>query len=115
MLRASLNEKLARLLRPKPFPPGEQLVSLGMYGDEFIMLIEGTLLVKDACTGYDGQQVDGKPPGGIVVTSTDHTPFIGLAACLGDEQLTRVKQRTDQWAVDSDSYCDTLWVRRLAF
>ena len=97
-------EQLACLLRPKAFPPAEDLVAPGAYGEDFIILLIGSLTVVN-----DGEKVIRQ------VQDSDREPIVGLAACLADPQLKRVKQRTDTWTVKSDAHCDTVWVRRKAF
>ena len=122
------------MLRPKAFPPEEDLVAAGAYGDEFIILLTGSLRVVDtararaqagAGAGASSSAEDNiaiRPSSSAeednvvrVVQDSDREPIVGLAACLAEPQLKRVKTRTDGWTVKAGSFCDTVWVRRKAF
>ena len=61
-------------------------------------------------------QADGSSaPASQQVCDTDRDPIVGLAACLSQAQLQRVKIRTDGWSVDAETLCDTMWIRREVF
>ena len=101
-------EQLARVLRPKAFPPAEEMVSVGAYGEEFILVLAGTVTVNDTAAPDDENVVR-------QVHDTDRDPIVGLAACLSDWQLNRVEKRTNSWTVTAGTYCDSVWVRRASF
>ena len=111
---------LASSLTPRPFPKNERLVEPGRYGQEFVIVLQGTVRVlrPGLQPGFKGSSPD--DPERITkrdrfVMNDDREPMFGFMACLTKLQFDHVRNRTDYWAVDAETYVDTLWCSRKNF
>ena len=111
---------LAGSLTPRPFPKDERLVEPGRYGQEFVIVLQGTVRVlrPGLQPGFKGSSPD--DPERITtrdrfVMNDDREPMFGFMACLTKLQFDHVRNRTDYWAVDAETYVDTLWCSRKNF
>lgn len=117
---------LCVVLRPRAFPPGERMIRQGSYADNFVLLIDGiaridiegadvdlgSMIRIDHLFGRVTLETDPEWNEQLAVKHTDREPIIGLAACLDDMQLARLKIRIARWSVFTQTYCDSLWVTR---
>jgi hypothetical protein len=111
---------LAACMQPRPFPINERLVQQGAYGQNFVIVLQGKVRVlrPGVLPGFEGSSAD--DPDRITtrdrfVEHDDREPMFGFMACLTKMQFDHVRLRTDYWAVDAETYVDTLWCSRRDF
>lgn len=112
------------MLRPKCTALGECIVNEGDYGQNFILLLSGTLRIRRPANLPE--KMKGNPVEDLdyaerdtshdtVVLVSDREPMVGFAGCLTQDLFDYVSHRTGHWAVDSTDWSDTLWVSRKSF
>lgn len=108
---------LAGRLQPKMFSAKDRMVSPEEYGTHFVLLLTGNLRVlrPGVLPGAPGSDPD--DPKRITtrdffIKPDDRRPMFGYSACLTKLQYELIKSRTDNWAIDAETYVDSLWCKR---
>ena len=57
---------------------------------------------------YDDSSFDEK----VILDAKDREPVFGLQSCLSSEHWLRVRDKTVEWRVQSETFTDTAWVSR---